>query len=174
MSSYFNKTAASIAATAAGNNLTAIAEIYKGHEELSPNSMYSGFVPNLVFNSIAMAIFFAYSLWFFLMYIVYKNNYYSICMFLYLAGQGVGYLGRTLSSADISGLSLNNRNYFLIQFTCLTLSPNFFNAAIYSQYGKLLFSYATTREKVAKLNVFGQRAQPTLLSVIFITMDIIC
>ncbi|KAL6931725.1 hypothetical protein ACO0R3_003191 [Hanseniaspora guilliermondii] len=164
MSSYFNKTAASIAATAAGNNLTAIAEIYKGHEELSPKSMYSGFVPNLVFNSIAMAIFFAYSLWFFLMYIVYKNNYYSICMFLYLAGQGVGYLGRTLSSADISGLSLNNRNYFLIQFTCLTLSPNFFNAAIYSQYGKLLFSYATTREKVAKLNVFGQRAQPTLLS----------
>ncbi len=55
--SYFNQTAAAIAAVAAGNNLTAIAEIYKGHENLSPESMYSGAQPNLVFNIIAMAVF---------------------------------------------------------------------------------------------------------------------
>lgn len=114
MSSYFNKTAAKLAATAAGTNLTAIAEIYKGHEELSPNSMYSGYTPSLLFNGIAMIIFFAYLAWNFILCVFYKNKFFGICMMLYLAGQGVGYMGRSLSSWDVSGLSLNNQTYFLI------------------------------------------------------------
>ncbi|SGZ39557.1 uncharacterized protein HGUI_01757 [Hanseniaspora guilliermondii] len=119
MSSYFNKTAAKLAATAAGTNLTAIAEIYKGHEELSPNSMYSGYTPSLLFNGIAMIIFFAYLAWNFILCVFYKNKFFGICMMLYLAGQGVG-------------------------------------------------------EKVVKLNVFGKRAQPILISFLFITFDIVC
>ncbi|KAF0269429.1 Sphingoid long-chain base transporter HuRSB1 [Hanseniaspora uvarum DSM 2768] len=172
--SYFNQTAAAIAAVAAGNNLTAIAEIYKGHENLSPESMYSGAQPNLVFNIIAMAVFFAFTAWQLILYVIYNNNFFGICMVLYLVGQAIGYLGRVLSAADISGLSLNNQNYFLLQFISLTISPNFFNAAVYSQYGKLLFTYATTRDNVAKLNVFGKRVQPMLLSFLFIVSDITC
>ncbi|KAL6931722.1 hypothetical protein ACO0R3_003188 [Hanseniaspora guilliermondii] len=174
MSSYFNKTAASIAATAVGNNLTAIAEIYKGHEALSPESMYSGAQPNLIFNIIAMAVFYAFTAWQCILYIIYKNKYFSVCMVLFLVGQAIGYMGRMLSVADITGLSLNNQNYFLLQFISLTLSPNFFNAAVYSQYGKLLYTYATTKENVMKLNVFGKRVQPMLISVLFITSDITC
>lgn len=173
-SSYFNQTAAAIAAAAAGNNLTAIAEIYKGHESLSPESMYSGAQPNLIFNAIAMGVFYAFTLWQCILYIIYKNKYFSVCMILFLVGQAIGYMGRVLSVADITGLSLNNQNYFLLQFISLTLSPNFFNAAVYSQYGKLLYTYATTKENVIKLNVFGKRVQPMLISVLFITSDITC
>lgn len=173
-SSYFNQTAASIAAAAAGNNLTAIAEIYKGHERLSPESMYSGAQPDLVFNIIAMALFYLFTFWQCVLYIIYKNKYFSVCMILFLVGQAIGYMGRVLSVSDITGLSLNNENYFLLQFISLTISPNFFNAAVYSQYGKLLYTYATTKENVMKLNVFGKRVQPMLISVLFITSDITC
>jgi len=137
-------------------------------------AMYSGAQPNLVFNIIAMAVFFAFTAWQLILYVIYNNNFFGICMVLYLVGQAIGYLGRVLSAADISGLSLNNQNYFLLQFISLTISPNFFNAAVYSQYGKLLFTYATTRDNVAKLNVFGKRVQPMLLSFLFIVSDITC
>jgi len=173
-SSYFNQTAAAIAAAAAGNNITAIAEIYKGHEALSPQAMYSGVEPNIVFNAIAMCVFYAFTAWQFILYVIYKNHFFSICMILYLVGQAIGYMGRTLSVSDITGLSLNNRSYYIMQFTSLTLSPNLFNAAMYSQYGKVLFTYATTRNNVVKLNVFGKTVQPILLSFLFISSDVAC
>ena len=170
----FNKTAAALAAEAAGTNATLIGLIYKGHEQYSPSSMYSGELPDLAFNAVAMAIFFVFTLWQLCLYGYFKNNFYGISTVLYLVGQAIGYLGRLLSVSDLSGLSLNNENYFLLQFCSLTISPNFYNAAMYTQYAKVLFTYSTTREKLFRLNVFGKRLQPSLISLFFIATDITC
>lgn len=172
--SSFNETAAALAASEANGNMTLIALIYKGHEQYSPDSLYLKAVPNLPFNAIAMAVFFVFTLWQLFLYAKFRNSFYGISTTLYLVGQAIGYLGRLLSVSDISGLSLNNENYFLLQFCSLTISPNFYNAAIYSQYGKVLYSYATTRDKVARLNVFGTRVQSLVLSFLFIASDISC
>ena len=172
--SEFNKTAAALAAEAAGTNITLIASIYKGHEQYSSLSMYSGQLPNLAFNAVAMAIFFVFTFWQLCLYGYFKNNCYGISTTLYLIGQGIGYLGRFLSVSDLNGLSLYNANYFLLQFCSLTISPNFYNAAMYTQYTKVLYTYSTTREKLFRLNVFGKRFQPTLISFVFISTDITC
>lgn len=170
----FNKTAAALAASEAGGNITLVALIYKGHEQYSPNSMYSNALPNLPFNAVAMAVFFVFTIWQLLLYVNFRNSFYGIATTLYLVGQAIGYLGRLLSVSNVSGLTLNNENYFLLQFCSLTISPNFYNAAIYSQYSKVLYTYATTRDKVARLNVFGRRVQSLVLSFMFIASDISC
>ncbi|XBW36657.1 hypothetical protein QEN19_002231 [Hanseniaspora menglaensis] len=172
--SSFNKTAAEIAALQAGTNYTLIAEIYKGHEQWSPQAMYSGEIPNIVFNAIAMSVFFVFFFWQLFFYIKFRNSTYGITTLLHLIGQAIGYLGRLLSVANISGLSLNNKNYFLLQFCCLTISPNFYNAAVYSEYRNIIYTYGTSKEKVSKLSVFGKSFQPLLLSSCFIISDITC
>lgn len=95
-------------------------------------------------------------------------------MFLYLAGESVGYVGRILAVADIPGYSLEKTNYYIIQFTLLTIVPNFFNAAVYSQYGRFLYAFGTTEAKIRTFNVFGRKFQPTLMSFVLIFIDFLC
>lgn len=172
--SSFNLTEATLLANENYLNTSLIHEIFQGHQELSTLSMYSGEVPNLTFNILAMAVFFVFTVWQLFLYLKFKNHFYGICMFLYLVGQAIGYLGRVLSTSNISGYSLENVNTFLLQFCSLTISPNFFNAAVYTQYGKLIYSYGATQEKAEKINVFGKRMKPSTISAVFMCMDLLC
>ncbi|XBW37430.1 hypothetical protein QEN19_003011 [Hanseniaspora menglaensis] len=95
-------------------------------------------------------------------------------MFLYLAGETIGYVGRVLSVSNIAGYSLESTGDYIIQFTLLTICPNFFNAAIYSQYGRFLYAYGTSETKIQEINVFGKKFQPTIMSFILIFIDFAC
>ncbi|KAL6930190.1 hypothetical protein ACO0SA_001597 [Hanseniaspora valbyensis] len=173
-SSGFNKTLAKILATENSSNITYVHAIYKGHEEYSIRSQYGGEIPSKVFNAFAVIFFGTCALWQLALFAKFRNKFYSIAMHLYLVGETIGYVGRFLSTNDIEGYSLENTKFYIIQFTLLTICPNFFNAAVYSQYGRFLYVYGTSKEKINEFNVFGKKLQPTLMSFILIFIDFLC
>ncbi|SCU92950.1 LAMI_0E12684g1_1 [Lachancea mirantina] len=122
-------------------------------------SMYSGMVPNFRFNVTMAAIFGL--LWIFQLGAgVYTRQYWICIAFICACGLEVaGYTGRALSSNDVQ-----NVNYFLLQFICLTIAPVFTMGGVYYQLAKLIEIYGHS---------FALLSSPMAYSYIFMGCDII-
>ena len=130
-----------------------------------PDSLYAGDIPKVSFNSVAMAFFAVLTIYQAGTGLYYKSWWFSIAVTLFTVGELIGYLGRVLSGNDIWHKSLDNENYFLLQFICLVIAPNFLNGALYYQHSKMIVLYG---------KAFSKKIDALSISIIFIVSDLIC
>ncbi|KAL6940815.1 hypothetical protein ACO0QE_004733 [Hanseniaspora vineae] len=136
---------------------------YDPHND--PNSLYAGDIPKVSFNSVAMAFFAVLTLYQAGTGIYYRSWWFSIAVTLFTIGELIGYLGRVLSGNDITHKSLDNEDYFLLQFVSLVIAPNFLNGALYYQHSKMIVLYGKE---------FSKKIDALSISIIFIISDLIC
>lgn len=126
--------------------------------ECPASGSFYGYAPNLGANAFFLAMFVVLCSLNILLGILHKTWTYMVAMALACAGASIGYAGRV-----IMHYNPYNNNGFMIQITCLIISPAFNSAAI----------YLTLKHITLQFGPQFSRIRPAAYTYIFIAGDLI-